>query len=225
MLAPEAVGSSGYIQSMLPNPNKDIWVARIDFKIARDKFKRKDWMNGDGMAIYYLRTVETEPPVTPNAYGYYDQFDGIGVFIDPHKSQKSDTPIRKVMVQARSPNIKYERVQEVDKKKKSEKEFHSCYAWVVNNPEGWSRISVEYERPNLKVFIYDHVSQEFAHCFSMEVILDYEGYFVIAASAGDFNPYYSQVESFKLFDPKIFWKNSGDFNKDRNAKGKKEGLS
>lgn len=69
-------------------------MARVDFKIARDKFKRKDWMNGDGMAIYYLRTVNTEPPVSPNYYGYYDDFDGLAVFISPNKSQKSDTPIR-----------------------------------------------------------------------------------------------------------------------------------
>jgi hypothetical protein len=124
------------------------------------------------------------------------------------------------MVQARSPNIKYERVQEIDKKKKSERDFHSCYATVVNNAEGWSRISVEYERPNLKVFIFDHATQEFSHCFSMEIVLDYEGYFLISASAGDFNPYYSQVESFKLFDPKVFWKNNGEMARDRNAKGK-----
>ena len=59
----------------------------------------------------------------------------------------------------------------------------------------------------------------------MEVLLDYNGYFVLSASAGDFNPYYTQVESFKLFDPKIFQKNNSDVNKDRNAKGKKEGLA
>jgi hypothetical protein len=86
ILAPEAAGSSGFMHSMLPNPNKDVWVARIDFKIARDKFKRKDWMNGDGLAIYYLRTVNQEPPESPNYYGYYDDFDGIGVFVSPNKS-------------------------------------------------------------------------------------------------------------------------------------------
>lgn len=62
MLAPEAAGSSGILQSVVPNPVKDTWVARVDFRIARDKFKRKDWLNGDGMAIYYLRSVENEPP-------------------------------------------------------------------------------------------------------------------------------------------------------------------
>ena len=46
----------------------------------------------------------------------------------------------------------------------------------------------------------------------------------MSASAGDFNPYTTTVESFKLFDPKIFWKNTGELVKDRNAKGKKEGL-
>ena len=59
----------------------------------------------------------------------------------------------------------------------------------------------------------------------MEVILDYNGYFVISASGGDFNPYFSQLESFKLFDPKIFWKNAGDLGKERGEKKKREGLS
>ena len=72
ILSPEAAGSSGYMQSLIPNPIKDTWVARVDFKIARDKFKRKDWMNGDGMAIYYLRTVGTDPPESPDYYGYFD---------------------------------------------------------------------------------------------------------------------------------------------------------
>lgn len=61
----------------------------------------------------------------------------------------------------------------------------------------------------------------------MEIELNYNGYFLISAASGDFNPYYSQVESFKLFDPKIFQKNSNEIIKDRNAKSKtaKEGLA
>ena len=96
---------------------------------------------------------------------------------------------------------------------------------VVNNPEGWTRISLEYEAPNFKVFVFDHVTQEMQHCFSMEIELNYNGYFVIAGSSGDWNPYMSQIESFKLFDPKIFQKNSNDMGKDRSNKSKKEGLS
>lgn len=82
----------------------------------------------------------------------------------------------------------------MDRKKKHEREFHSCFQPVVNNPEGWSRISIEYEKPNLKVFVFDHATLEFAHCFSMEIVLDYEGYFVISASSGDFNPYFTYVD-------------------------------
>lgn len=95
---------------------------------------------------------------------------------------------------------------------------------VVNNPEGWNRISVEYDRPNLKVFVFDHTKGEFTHCFTMEVTLDYEGYFLVSASSGDFNPYGTSIESFKLFDPKVFHKNPESITKDRNAKGKKQGL-
>ena len=98
IIAPEAAGSSGYLEALLPNPIKETWVARIDFKIARDKFKRKDWMNGDGLAIYYLKTIPTEPPKLPNYYGYYDDFDGVGVFITPKKSEKYEGPVRKVQI-------------------------------------------------------------------------------------------------------------------------------
>lgn len=96
---------------------------------------------------------------------------------------------------------------------------------MVNNPEGWSRISIEYEKPNLKVFVFDHVTLEFVHCFSMEIVLDYEGYFLISASSGDFNPYITQVDSFKLFDPKVYYKSPSDAIKDKQAKTRKEGLS
>jgi hypothetical protein len=59
----------------------------------------------------------------------------------------------------------------------------------------------------------------------MEILLDYNGFFLLSASSGDFNPYFTQIEAFKLFDPKIFQKNSNDISKDRNSKSKKEGLS
>jgi hypothetical protein len=98
IIAPEAIGSTGYLQSVIPNPLKDTWVARVEFRMGRDKFKRKDWMNGDGMAIYYLSSVEPDPPDKPNYYGYHDHYEGIGVFISPNKSQKTDGPIRKVMI-------------------------------------------------------------------------------------------------------------------------------
>ena len=66
-----------------------MWVARIDFTIAREKTKRRDWVNGGGFAIYYLKKKNPDAPVSPNYYGYYDDFDGLGVFITPTQSQKS----------------------------------------------------------------------------------------------------------------------------------------
>ena len=36
----------------------------------------------------------------------------------------------------------------------------------------------------------------------MEIELNYPGYFLVSAASGDFHPYYSIVESFKIFDPK-----------------------
>jgi|LakMenEpi03Aug12_release.lakeMendotaPanAssembly.Ray.scaffolds.fasta_scaffold354897_1 hypothetical protein len=50
----------------------------------------------------------------------------------------------------------------------------------------------------------------------MEILLDYNGFFLLSASSGDFNPYFTQIEAFKFFDPKIFQKNINDISKDRN---------
>jgi hypothetical protein len=86
VLSPEAPGSNGYLQAFVPNHIKDLWVARINFSIGREKFKRRDWINGGGMAIYYLKTKNQGPPPAPNYYGYNEEFDGIGVFITPRET-------------------------------------------------------------------------------------------------------------------------------------------
>ena len=39
------------------------------------------------------------------------------------------------------------------------------------------------------------------HCFSQEITLDYEGFFVISASSGTNFPQYNFLNSFKVFDP------------------------
>ena len=95
IITPETKRSSGYLESLIPNPIKDTWVSRIDFKIGRNRFKRKDWMNGEGFAIYYLKNIG-EVTENPNYYGYNDNFDGVGVFISPNKSQKYQGPVRTV---------------------------------------------------------------------------------------------------------------------------------
>lgn len=53
----------------------------------------------------------------------------------------------------------------------------------------------------LSVSVYDHSSAQFVHCFSQEIILDYNGLFVISASSGFAHPQYNFVNSFKVFDP------------------------
>jgi len=44
----------------------------------------------------------------------------------------------------------------------------------------------------------------------MEVTLDYEGYFLISAFSGEFNPYYHYLDQFMLFNPKVFHKQTSD---------------
>ena len=53
----------------------------------------------------------------------------------------------------------------------------------------------------LTVSVFDQESQQYLHCFSQEINIDYEGFFVISASSGTMFPQYNFVNSFKLLDP------------------------
>lgn len=76
-----------------------------------------------------------------------------------------------------------------------------CYRELTGKHLQFSKIAIEYEKPMLRVSTYDHESQQFAHCFSQDIDLDYEGFFVISAASGTIYPQYNFVNSFKLFDP------------------------
>ena len=69
----------------------------------------------------------------------------------------------------------------------------------------FSRIAIEYEKPLLRVSVYDHDSHEFVHCFGFNIeSIDYPGYFAISASSGSIDsihPMYNQVNSFKIYNP------------------------
>ena len=77
----------------------------------------------------------------------------------------------------------------------------NCYVNWRNTEQGYAKISIEYERPYLKVFHYDQSSEQFMHCFTMERELDFEGFFVIAGSSGRLPSDWAYLNSFKLFDP------------------------
>ena len=71
----------GYIHSVQPNPIKDNWVARIDCGIHRKKFGKSDFVNGGGMAIYYVQQLKEGDSTF---YGYDDyNFEGFALQITP----------------------------------------------------------------------------------------------------------------------------------------------
>jgi hypothetical protein len=70
------------------------------------------------------------------------------------------------------------------------------------------RIQLEYEQATrtMTAMIYDKDNDSFERCFKMNLKkeLDFNGYFVIAGSSGDYIPFEHRLESFKLFYPKVF---------------------
>ena len=90
VIAPEASGRKGLIHTNQPNMKKDHWYAIMDFNIGRDKVKEMN-KSGDGMAMYYLRNFDSgNPDNNQNFFGYQDEFDGIGIFINTLQSPVED---------------------------------------------------------------------------------------------------------------------------------------
>jgi len=79
----------------------------------------------------------------------------------------------------------------------------TCYRELTGSHLQFSKIQIEYESPILSVSVFDHESQQFLHCFSQEINLYFEGFFVISASSGTIFPQYNFVNSFKMFDPTV----------------------
>ena len=54
----------------------------------------------------------------------------------------------------------------------------------------------------MTVYLYDIFAETFEFCFSLEANLDFNGYFLLSAGSGSYNPDHVYLHSFKLYDPK-----------------------
>ena len=89
ILAPEVSNRKGAIHTMVPNSKPDHWYAILDFNIGRDKVKEMN-KSGEGFAIHYLRNMDSgNPDINSNFYGFQDDFDGIGIFINTIQTQRA----------------------------------------------------------------------------------------------------------------------------------------
>jgi len=183
ILAPEVSNRKGAIHTLQPNPKQDHWYAVLDFNIGREKVKELN-KSGDGLGIYYLRNFDSgSPEINSNFYGFIDDFDGVGFFINTMQTQRpeSKNDKRKLVSVSSFAN---------DGKRmlKQSSPDMTCYKELTGKHLHFSKVAIEYEKPILSVSVYDHESATFQHCFSQQINLDYEGFFVISASSGTIFP-------------------------------------
>ena len=89
VIAPEASNTKGLIYTTQANPFREHWYALIDFNIGRDKVKELN-NSGEGFAIYYVRDFDAgNPDITENFFGFIDDFDGIGIFVNSLQSKRT----------------------------------------------------------------------------------------------------------------------------------------
>ena len=87
IIAPETKSTKGLLHSKKPIQKMENWMIDIDFSIGR--MQSADQLRaGDGMGIYYLKYIDSEDPDSlSNFYGFKDDFDGYGIFINTLTSQ------------------------------------------------------------------------------------------------------------------------------------------
>ena len=87
VIAPETKNTRGLLHSKKPNPNMANWMVDIDFSIGRAQ-NNDQLRAGDGFGIYYLRYIDEEDLESMNNFfGYKDEYDGYGIFINTLSSQ------------------------------------------------------------------------------------------------------------------------------------------
>ena len=183
------------MHTTIQNENSHAWAAHIDLHIGNTQKTRR---SGGGIGIFYVRNVD-ESDTLDSAYGYTQQFDGLGIIINLGVSAKTNRPgefgnlVRGVyndgshIVGASA--------------KREDKGDNQCYRQLRNMDSGFTRFAIEYDGHSTSVNIIDFVSGEFMHCFSLEQKLDYNGYFVVSASSGFSVPDSVFLSTFKVFDP------------------------
>ena len=87
VLAPETKNTKGLIHSKKPNSSKENWIVDVNLAIGREKVTDQ-LRAGDGVGIYYLKYIdEDDLDSNQNFFGYKDDFDGYGIFINTLSSQ------------------------------------------------------------------------------------------------------------------------------------------
>ena len=59
--------------------------------------------SGEGFAIYYVRSIDsTNPDINENFYGFVDDFDGIGIFVNTLQTKKVEKGDKRKLVSVSS---------------------------------------------------------------------------------------------------------------------------
>lgn len=196
VIAPETKNTKGLLHSKKPNANMENWMVDVDFAIGRAQVPDQ-LRAGDGMGIYYLRYIDEEDlDSMNNFYGFKDDFDGYGIFINTLSSQPDRrTKAKQVNISGFANDGRKVRPQ-----RRSDRQ---CFREVTGRDLPYSLIRVEYEQKAITVSVYDHGAKQYTHCFTHQVDLDYEGLFAVSASSSTQAPQYNYVRSIKAYDQAV----------------------
>jgi len=101
---------------------------------------------------------------------------------------------------------------------------HICYRQLRNlPPDQFTKLRIQYEHPLLSVLYFNQNTYQYELCFTMELDLQFKGYFLISGGSGIQIPDHAYVKSFKLYDAKVY-ANNEHYQEARRAKAQHEGI-
>lgn len=191
ILCPEITDKKGAIYAKSQAPNKEKWIVDIRVKVGNDE---ETFKGGTGLGFWYLRDLNKED-LNQGLMGYSKRFDGLGVFLNSVFSTNEGgvgMNYMQAFTNDGSQNTNFLKIS-------GEKNCKVAFRNLPGKKDFHFR--VEYNRPQVSVFWYNKDMEQFESCVSFDHDMDFNGMFLLTASAGIKNPDHYFIDSLALYNP------------------------
>lgn len=190
-MVPEVVDKKGAILNKELIPHKDDWLIDLKVNIGNTQKSNK---GGAGLGLYYLKEIDGSQ-IGTGVFGYTRQFNGMAVFLNSLFNVNENDKTYNYVQAFTNDGTQLTNPMKI----KGEK---NCKVIFRNTKEGEPfHIRLEYKKPSVSLFYYDHASDNYETCMTFDYEMDYEGIFMITGASGLNNPDHIYIDSFAMYDP------------------------
>ena len=148
------------------------------------------------MGIFFLRSIDLGR-LGENQIGYYDKFDGLGVFVNSQKQKRNgDQLLNQISLAFNDGTVPLSAARSKSNR------TQSCYRPVRNleSNEEQVHLQIAVTKKAIVVSVFDRATGSFTQCAMIEQALEFDPIFLITASSGSKNPDFHYLHQFMLYD-------------------------